>query len=202
METSSYGDHQGKGSWKHRSADYQDLDCLPYPVSTGARPKPYVSSCWIFTTFSDFEIDYLKNCSESNVFYLFLWKLQQIQWAQSHYLIEQILSYKTLFFNIVTISYAFPSAMNKSLHVALVKIYTSRGDPLLSPLLKWTTHHLTVHMSTVWSPLRFSKYQWTSVYAIFSVWRNPVTHSFVSSTLPCQMPFCQTAPLLPPVTHQ
>ncbi|XP_074941023.1 stAR-related lipid transfer protein 13 isoform X1 [Phalacrocorax aristotelis] len=30
-----YGDHQGKGSWKNRRADCQDLD----PVSAGARPK-------------------------------------------------------------------------------------------------------------------------------------------------------------------
>ena len=40
--------------------------------------------------------------SEINASYLFPWKLQQIQRAQWLYLIEQILSYKTLFFNIVT----------------------------------------------------------------------------------------------------
>ncbi|XP_074715936.1 stAR-related lipid transfer protein 13 isoform X1 [Strix uralensis] len=39
LETGFYGDHQGKGSWRNRRANYQDLDCLPYPVSTGARPK-------------------------------------------------------------------------------------------------------------------------------------------------------------------
>jgi len=38
-------------------------------------------------------------------------------------LFEQILSYKTLFFNIVTTTgYAFSPAMNKSLHAALIKI--------------------------------------------------------------------------------
>jgi len=43
-------------------------------------------------------------------------------------LIEQILRYKTLFFDIVTtIGYALSSAMNKSLHAALVKICTSGG---------------------------------------------------------------------------
>jgi len=43
-------------------------------------------------------------------------------------LIEQILSYKTLFFDIVTtIGYALSPAMNKSLHAALVKIRTSGG---------------------------------------------------------------------------
>ncbi|XP_068026707.1 uncharacterized protein [Melanerpes formicivorus] len=39
VETGFYGDHQEKGPWKNRRADYQDLHCLPYPVSAGARPK-------------------------------------------------------------------------------------------------------------------------------------------------------------------
>jgi hypothetical protein len=46
-------------------------------------------------------------------------------------LIEQILSYKTLFFDVVTtIGYALLPAMNQSLHAALVKMCTSRGGPL------------------------------------------------------------------------
>jgi hypothetical protein len=46
-------------------------------------------------------------------------------------MIEQILSYKTVFFDIVTtIGYALSPALNKSLHAALVKICTSGGDPL------------------------------------------------------------------------
>ena len=46
-------------------------------------------------------------------------------------LIEQIFSYKTLFFYIVTTTgYALSPAMNKSLHAALVKICTSGGGPL------------------------------------------------------------------------
>jgi len=59
---------------------------------------------------------------------------------------EQILSYKTLFFNVViTISYTFLPEMNKILHAVFVKICTSRGDPLLlSPLLNCTTHSLSV----------------------------------------------------------
>ena len=49
-----------------------------------------------------------------------------------------------------TISYAFSPALKKSLYVTLVKIWTSRGDPLLlSPLLKHTTHCFTVLTSTV-----------------------------------------------------
>ena len=40
--------------------------------------------------------------------------------SKKHYLIEQILSYKTLFFDVVTtIGYALSPAMNKSLHAAL-----------------------------------------------------------------------------------
>jgi len=68
-------------------------------------------------------------CSESNAFYLFPWKLQQR--AQLQYLMEQIFTYKTLFFNLITTtSYAFLPVMNKSLHATLVKICTSKGDPL------------------------------------------------------------------------
>jgi len=65
---------------------------------------------------------------------------------------KENLSYKTLFFNIATtISSAFSPTMNKSLHAVLIKICTSRGDPL-SPQLKHNTQHLTVLTSTVWSP--------------------------------------------------
>jgi len=46
-------------------------------------------------------------------------------------MIEQILSYKTLFFDILTtIGYALSPAMNKSLHATLIKICTSGGGPL------------------------------------------------------------------------
>jgi len=47
-----------------------------------------------------------------------------------YYLIQQILSYKTLYFTIVTtISYAFSPVTNKSLHATLIKICTDGGDP-------------------------------------------------------------------------
>ena len=50
-------------------------------------------------------------------------------------MIEQILSYKTLYFDLVTtIGYALSPAMNKSLHTALVKICTSGGGPLFHSL--------------------------------------------------------------------
>ena len=42
---------------------------------------------------------------------------------------QRILSYKTVLFNTgTTVSYAFLPAMNRNLHVALIKICTSRGD--------------------------------------------------------------------------
>ena len=84
-------------------------------------------------------------------------------------MIEQILSYKILFFSILTnISYAFLPVMNKSLHVVLIKICTSKCAPLsLLSLLKCTTYCLTVLTFTVWSPEMFSKHQWMSVGSIF-----------------------------------
>ena len=93
---------------------------------------------------------------------------------------EQILSYKIFFSNIVTtINFVFLPVMNKSLHATLVKICTSRGDPLLlSPLLKNTIHCLTVLTSSVWSPkcsASIHECQWVS---FFSAWRNSVTHLF------------------------
>jgi len=82
---------------------------------------------------------------------------------------EKIHSYKTLFFNIIaTINYAFSPAMNKSLHAVLVKICTSGRDPLSpSPLLKCTTHRLTVLPLTAWSSSTFRKHQWMPMATIF-----------------------------------
>ena len=120
--------------------------------------------------------------------YLFPWKLQEIHRVQQHYLIfdhyliQQILSYKTLFYKIVTVmNYAFLSAMNYSLHAVLIKICTRGGDTL-SPLLKNTTHHLTVLTFTVGSRETFSKCQWMSVGAIFSTWRNSMTYIYFICT--------------------
>ena len=61
-------------------------------------------------------------------------------------MIEQILSYRTLFFNTVTtIGCAFLPAVNKNLHSTLITVCTGEGDILLlSPLLKHTTHHHTM----------------------------------------------------------
>mgnify|MGYP001852870604 CR=1 FL=1 len=74
--------------------------------------------------------------------------------------------------------------MNNSLHAALVNLYQWRWPLSLSPLLKSTTHCLTVLTSTVFP---HGGIQW---------------HTFASYALPCQSSFCQTAPLPPSVTWQ
>ena len=80
---------------------------------------------------------------------------------------EHILSCKTLFINTVTTtSCAFSPAMNKSLHAVLVKICPTGGDSLL-PLLKCTTHRLTVLTSTGWALETFTRCQRMSMSAIF-----------------------------------
>ena len=113
------------------------------------------------------------------------------------------LSYKTLFFSIVTtISCAISRAMNKSLYAVLIKMGTSRDDPWsLSPLLKCTTYCLSVLTSTVWSPETFSKHHWMSVGTIFSTWTNSVPHlcfihTSMSDTIVSECPsaaICHTA---------
>jgi hypothetical protein len=62
-----------------------------------------------------------KGRSNRNVSCLFLWKLQKIQRSQHHHFIKQILGYKTLFFDIVTIGYALWPAMKKSVRALLVR---------------------------------------------------------------------------------
>ena len=112
-------------------------------------------------------------------------------------MIKQSLSYDTLFFNIVnTISSTFSPVMNKSLHATLAKIYTRGGNPLLLSLLpKLTTHCLSV-LKSMFSFHKHSanvdECQWMP---FFSTWRKSILLLFFI-TLPCQMPFCQTASLL------
>ena len=81
--------------------------------------------------------------------YLFPWKLHQMQRAQSHYLIEHILSYTTLFQHSHHQQLCIFTSNEQELHDALIKICTSGGDPLsLLPLLQRTTHCLTVLTAT------------------------------------------------------
>ena len=115
---------------------------------------------------------------ESNTSYLLLWKIQQIQRASQCYLVECVLSYKMLFFNLVTtVSSAFPSAINKSLHAVHVKICTSEGVPL--SFLQLQTHRLLPHCTyihcLVSTNISASIDECQEVH-FFSVWRNSVTH--------------------------
>ena len=65
---------------------------------------------------------------------------------------REILSYKTIFLKILNnVSYVFLPAINYTLHAVLIKICISGGN-LQSPLLKSTTHHLSVPSSSRWSP--------------------------------------------------
>ena len=99
---------------------------------------------------------------------------------------------------VTTIRHVLLPVMNKSPHAALVKACTTEGDPLLLlPLLKHTTHCLTVlhlhHRSATinecqWAPLLLHEaIQW---------------HTFASYTPPHQTPRRHAAPLLPSVTWQ
>jgi len=67
---------------------------------------------------------------------------------------KQILSYKMLFFNIVTtIKYALLPVMNKSLHVMHVKTCSSGGDPLFHSYYDGIVARkalLTVHLPLNW----------------------------------------------------
>jgi len=157
---------------------------------------------WYYVPVLYYKLLYIDH-SESNAACLFLWKLQQIQGTQQQGLTQQICSGKTLFFSIATtMSYAFLPPVNKGLRAALVNICTSGTDPLsLSPLLKCTTHCLTVLMATVWSPEMFSKYQ-RCQWVPFPPHGGIQWHIFVTYPLPCQTPFYQTAPLLPSFTKQ
>ena len=72
-----------------------------------------------------------------------------------------------------------------------------RGDPL-SPLLKHTTHHLTVLAFTGWSPYIQQTLMKVSVSVTFFPYGGIPCYSFASHAFP----LCRTAPLLPSVTQQ
>ena len=93
-------------------------------------------------------------------------------------MIEQILSYTTLFFNIITtISYAFLPVMNKSLHAVLIKICVA------------------IQNMACLSLCNVSGCQWVT----FFLHRGIQWHSYAHLW---QTPLCQTAPLLPSVAQQ
>jgi len=74
--------------------------------------------------------------------------------------------------------------------------------PAVTDATAETQHHLLIVLtSTVWTLYMFSKCQWMSLSAIFSSWRNSVTHlCFICASMPDDI--FQTVPLLPSVTQQ
>ena len=69
----------------------------------------------------------------------------------------------------------------------------------LSPLLKCTTHHLTVLTSTAWSQKCSAD---VNELMQFFLHRGVQFQTFVSYALLCQTPFCQSAPLMLSVIQQ
>jgi len=67
---------------------------------------------------------------------------------------------------------------------------------LVSSLLKCTS--LTGLTSNVWSPKSTDECHWVLFFPHGGI----QSHTFASHTFPCQIPLCQTASLLPPVTWQ
>ena len=116
---------------------------------------------------------------------------------------KQIISYKTLFFNIViTIIHAFSLVMNKTLHVAFNKICASGGDlQLLSSLLKCTT------MTSLWSHPLFGLRKHSACvsdcqYVLFFCIDEFNDIPLLPLRFCYQVLFYQTAPLLPSVIWQ
>ena len=96
----------------------------------------------------------------------------------------------------------YSSAMIKSLHATLIKICTRRGDPLLpSPLLK-CTHHLTVVLIHHLVSTNVQKASINVSGRHFFFLHGGIQFHTFSYALPCQMSFCQTAPLLLSSTWQ
>ena len=89
-------------------------------------------------------------------------------------------------FYIKCIKCIFP-VMNKSLHAMLVKMCTSRGDPLFHC---WN-YHSQSHCAH--SHYLFSKHWWMSRGAIFFPHGEIQLHTFASFWIPCQITFGQTA---------
>ena len=131
--------------------------------------------------------------------FFFSWKIQQILKEQCHNSIEQILCYKTLFFNIVTIiSCAFLTAVNKSLHAMLIKMCTSRVD--WQCWNAWPTTSMCSHplFGLHKCSTSISECHWVPFFPHGEIqW-----HIFASYPLPYQMPLCQTAHLLPSITQK
>ena len=113
--------------------------------------------------------------------------------------IWQILSYKTLLFKtITTISYAFLPGMIKSLHAVLIKICMAVQNVVC---LSYYCHHF-YNTPPHYASMYFLVFMFSKNWVQFFPHGGIQSHPFASCVLPCQIPFCQTAPLLPPVAQQ
>lgn len=112
----------------------------------------------------------------------------------------RVLSYKTLFFNVVaTITYAFSPVMSKSLHAMLIKICTTGGEPL-SLFATAYMHHPPPHCAHIHYLVSINiQRQWISVGATVSTWRNSIPH-FCFNTLLCYLSDCRCAAICPTIT--
>jgi len=135
-----------------------------------------------------------------NASHLFAWK--QIQRAQQRYLIEQILSYKTLFFNIVNaISYIFSLVTG----ICMPYLWKSTVAQMIHCLCcyYWNTPPTT---SLCWHPPfcihKHSASVDISQWGQFFQHGGILWHTFASYALLWQTPFCQTAALLTSVSQQ
>jgi len=124
---------------------------------------------------------------------LFPWKLQQIQRAQKHYLIEQILSYKLLHFSTQSLLLATHLTSNeqeaachtcKNLHEQMwptVAVITAE------------THHLPSHCAHIHCLVSINVQQVlinVNGYNFFFMEVFSSIHTFSLYSLLCQAPFC------------
>jgi len=136
-----------------------------------------------------------------------------MQKALEHHLIQQVLSYKTLFANIVTtISCAFLPAVKKCLHAKLVEICMAAWNIACLP-------HCCCHCGNTSPTSSLCSYPLFDLHSVFGLQKHSASidecqwvlsfpyggiqhHTFAWPALPCQTSFCQTAPLLLPGTWQ
>jgi len=110
-----------------------------------------------------------QGCSKSGASYLFMWKQQQVCRVQQHYLIEKILSYKSLLFNIVTIIVS-----------ALLRVQRQdEQEPVCSACKNlnqslWTTVTVVTEKHHPSPPLQ--ALMKVSGVQLYSAWRNSIPH--------------------------
>jgi len=86
-------------------------------------------------------------------------------------LIEQILSYKILFFSIVsTISYTFSPVMNKSLPAAHIKVCMSGADPLFHSCYEDIIARKSLPMQSILHHLEQMELRRLQIQTIWWVW--------------------------------